>query len=196
MPVHRFSLGFLVLGFVLVTFFFAPEAQAIWVTQLVRCAETSYTGTCGRDSLSQGMIMVNGSGRVWVLVKGALADPFTLYEVYWVPVGASITDAIVVGNFATDCNGNAVTLLREISAPIDVISGPIVSMHTVVGTTDAGFFAVYSRGIWGNDVSGDCKPDTFNTTTSPTDTDPTHPLANPPVDLTVDGVQFFSGYNH
>jgi hypothetical protein len=166
---------------------------------LVRCSETGFEATtgvpCGGDDLTKGRIGVTPSGVVKVGVLEALAEPFNLYEVYWLPVGETVANAVFVGNFATDCNGNARTVLREIVTPADIRRGTVMNIFTEVGVPDAGVLLVYSRGPWGfDDADGDCRPDTFNT--APVGTDPTKPLANPTVDLTGDGVQFLSGYTN
>lgn len=178
---------------------------ATYQTDLVRCTHTDYAtngGICGGDNLVSGSINVlNGklmSGRVSVTVKGALAEPFNLYEVYWLPIGAASVDAIYVGNFATDCNGDAkAAILKTINTPKQALNtglGVKANLFTAVGSMSAGNFILYSRGPWGDDTNGDCVADTYNTTTNPADTDPSHALANPTINLSSDGVQFISGF--
>jgi hypothetical protein len=161
--------------------------------QLVKCSDTPWTGSCGEDDLTAGWIVLQDNGRVHVNVQGALADPFNLYDVYWLPVGGVVTDAIFVGNFATRCHGNRVATLREITTPQEGISGTVSNMFTKVGPTSAGNFLVYSRGPWAFDHNGDCTIDEYNTV--PLGTDPTQPLANPTANVYSDVVQFISGYS-
>lgn len=179
-----------------------PLAQAAsYRTDLVRCSDTGFgstLGICGGDDLASGGISLAGGGKIAVAVKGALASPFSLYEVYWLPIGAAVTSAVLVGNFATDCNGNAKAILKTINTPDQALSktGTKINLFTAAGTIDAGNFIVYDRGPWGHDdLNADCEPDNYNTTMTPNDTDPTNPLANPTVVLGVDGVQFLSGYH-
>jgi hypothetical protein len=157
-------------------------------------SETPWAGVCGGDNLTQGQINIKDSGVVRVGVREALADPFNLYEVYWLPIGAALTDAVKVGNFATDCDGNAATPLKDITTPDDVMHGAPMSMYTQVGDVSAGNFLVYSRGPWALDDDGDCSINQFNTV--PLGTDPMKALANPVVDLATSGVQFISGYQN
>ncbi len=158
--------------------------------QWVRCAETAWAGSaCGGDDLAMGRFTVLAGGVVTTRVEGALADPFNLYEVYWLPIGAQVTSATLVGNFATDCNGAAATPLKLISTPAQVLAGAPVNVMSLTGTTAAGHFLVYSRGPWGfDDANADCLPDTLNSTSK------VAPLANPQVDLATSGVQFISGF--
>jgi len=163
-------------------------------SQLVRCSETPWTGVCGGDNLAQGQINIKDGGVVRVGVREALADPFNLYEVYWLPIGAAVTDAVKVGNFATDCDGNAATSLKDITTPHDILHGALINMYTQVHDVSAGNFLVYSRGPSAFDYDGDCSIDQLNTV--PLGTDPMQPLANPVVDLATSGVQFISGYQN
>jgi hypothetical protein len=161
-------------------------------SQLVRCSDIPWTGTCGGDALTEGRIKLKDNGTIQVGVKGALADPFNLYEVYWLPIGAAVTSAIAVGHFGTDCHGHFNAQLRDITTPDDIRHGPVTDIYTLVGDTSAGNFLLYSRGPWAFDTDGDCSIEQLNTV--PLGTDPTLPLANPPVVLSTSGVQFLSGY--
>lgn len=178
----------------------APQAHA-YQADLLRCVTTSFAttglGTCGGDNLTAGQIGISPGGVVGVKVRGALADPFNLYEVYWLPIGSSVINAVYVGNFATNCSGRANQPLKQIVTPADVPGpGGALDINTLVGSASAGNFLVYSRGPWATSTDADCAPETFNTTVSPTDTDPNNPLANPTVNLTTDAVQFISGYEN
>lgn len=169
----------------------AQEAHALRIqSQLVQCFQTSWSG-CGGDTLTAGKINLQDSGTTRVTVEGAA--PFNLYEVYWLRIGQSVTDATLVGNFATDCSGDKGAALRTITRPRDVVKGTPTNIYTAVGDSSAGNFLVYSRGPWGfGDANGDCEPDTFNT--APLGTNPNATFANPAVNLAIDPVQFLSGY--
>ncbi|MGI9213345.1 MAG: hypothetical protein ACR2HF_12815, partial [Methylococcaceae bacterium] len=169
-------------------------------TALVRCTDTTFSsssmGTCGGDALTVGTVQIK-SGNIVVNVTGALADPFTLYEVYWLPIGHSVLDAVLLNNFTTNCKGTATSaILKKIVTAKDAVvaAGSKTNMYTAVGNTGAGSFIVYSRGPYGVDTTGKCVANTYNTTVSPTDTKAANTLANPPVLLGVDEVQFISGY--
>jgi hypothetical protein len=132
-------------------------------------------------------------GRVVVSATGA--QHLNLYEVYWLPSpSTSFSTAKLVGNFATDCIGNSIdTLVRPISKASDINASTAPRLATMVGTVKGtGMYLVYSRGPYGSDTNGDCRADTYNTTTSPTDTDSSHPLANPAVGSLSSGIQFVS----
>src|SRR6266511_906835 len=183
--------GLVWVGAFLLSMGLVQQSHALRLTsQLVRCSETPWTGACGGDSLAEGHVNLMDGGLVRLGVQEALADPFNLYEVYWMPIGAAVAEAVRVGNFATDCYGNVLTLLRDIATPDDVTHGTPVNMYTRVSNVSAGNFLVYSRGPWAFDYNGDCSIDQFNTV--PLGTDPLQPLANPPVDLSTGGVQFIS----
>ena len=187
------SICMMVLGFTL-------HAQAFVVSDLLRCSDligfdARMGVACGGDNLVSGSVAITPSGAVAVNVQGALPDPFVLYEVYWLPSGEPVPNAILLGNFTTDCHGNSGMLLRTISAPIHQILGSPIDITTLVGPFDSGLFLVYSRGPMGfDDFDADCRPDTLNTV--PPGTDPILPLANPPVNLPGDVLQFVSGYQN
>ncbi|GIX47812.1 MAG: hypothetical protein KatS3mg131_2023 [Candidatus Tectimicrobiota bacterium] len=185
-------------------------AQADTRQQLVPCSETHfeagaygqyygmmYHGTdavCGGDPLDRGDIGIVAGRFIRASLVGA--QPFNLYEVYWVPVGGDpTTTRVKVGNLLTDCNGNARGLLRDIVRPADHRAAPPVDITARVGNMAAGHFFVYSRGPWGWGSSSSCRiPDTLNTD----DGTPTGTLVNPELwggaSGFFDGVQFLSGY--
>jgi|TARA_B100000959_G_C14903605_1_gene592006 hypothetical protein len=179
--------------------------------QLLRCDDTDleagaygqiygndYHGTdqvCGGDTLGKGDIAVRGlNGRLRVRLRGANTDPFVMYEVYFVPIGADpTTDKVMVGNILTDCNGNANRFLKDITRPKDMFTQPPVKIKTRVGSSAAGSFFFYSRGPWGHTDDGTCRPSTLNTN----DGTATGTLNNPVLwggAALFDGIQFVSGY--
>ncbi len=169
-------------------------------TALVPCTNTTFSssslGSCGGDALTTGSVALSG-GNIVVSVKGALADPFNLYEVYWLPIGMPVTAAVLLDNFVTDCNGTANKAgLKPIAKGSDARTsvGVKTNIHTRVGNSSAGNFLIYSRGPYAADTNADCKADTYNTTVSPNDTRAANTLANPPVTLGIDEVQFISGF--
>ena len=179
-----------------------PVTTSTYQTQLVRCTDTNFgassMGTCGGDALTAGSLTLSGGSMV-VTVKGALAEPLNLYEVYWLPIGSPVTSAVLLDNFVTDCNGAASKAsLKPIVKASDTrtAAGTKTNLYSKVGNTSAGNFLVYSRGPWAADTNGDCKPDTYNTIVSPADTSPANPLANPPVTPGIDDVQFISGFTN
>ncbi len=189
-----------------------PNLSGSWVT----CTDSGiddgaslYYGsvTCGGDPTptSGGVGNIDmGTGMDMVAVGITGANPFNFYEVYWLPVGQPITSAVKLGGFLTDCNGNTPnpvrpSLLREITSATDGRSGTVVDFSTTVGATaGAGVFLAYSRGPFSYDdpVTTCPWPTTFNTVNSMYDTDATAPLANPAVDLSVDSIQYISGFSH
>lgn len=194
----------------------AANAEAATNNDLVRCTDTTYSssgmGGCGGDNLNSGVIKVNSTGTVSVTVRGALADPYSLYEVYWLSIGEPVTSAHLVGNFVTDCNGDSVknsgtpgpATLKTISKASEINSAAYTSIFTTAGNISAGVFLLYNRGPYSYDPTSapPCKPSAlseYNTTNSPNDsgaTKTTTPFANPPVSLGVDAVQFLSGYHN
>lgn len=193
-------------------FSFSADSSAATEQQLLRCMDTqfeqgaygqyygmTYHGTdqvCGGDDLGSGSIRINDDGTIAVTLDSANHDPFVMYEVYWIPVGQDpVTHRVMVGNILTDCNGDADNTLRDISAPIDALTGSEVDIVSRVGNKDAGNFYFYSRGPWGFTDDGTCLPATFNTT----DGTPYGNVANPVLwggtsNPLFDGVQFISGY--
>ncbi len=161
--------------------------------QLVRCSSTPWAtaGTCGGDPITLGStVSIASGGQVAVNVRGAWS--FNLYEVYWLPIGGTTADLVAIGNFATNCAGDARGVLRTITTPAGVRAGAVADIDTAVGTVSAGNFFVFSRGPWATDSDGDCRIDQFNTV--PLGMDPTKPLANPVTTPVSDPVQFLSGY--
>jgi hypothetical protein len=194
----------------------AANTQAATSNDLPRCVDTTYSssgmGSCGGDNLNSGVIKVNSSGSVAVTVRGALADPYSLYEVYWLSIGEPATSAHLVGNFVTDCNGDSVkssgtpgpATLKTISKASEINSTAYTNIFTAVGNISAGVFLLYNRGPFSYDPTSapPCKPSAlseYNTTNSPNDsgaTKTTTPFANPAVSLGTDSVQFLSGYHN
>ncbi|MGI9211582.1 MAG: hypothetical protein ACR2HF_03850, partial [Methylococcaceae bacterium] len=166
---------------------------------LVRCADSHFSkslGTCGGDALVTGRIGLTAQATL-IKADGALADPYNLYEVYWLAIGDAVADAVPAGQFVTDCKGNARGALTGISTATDALntaSATPTVIYPTAGNISAGVFLVYSRGPWAQDSDGDCVADVYNTVVSPSDTDASHVLANPPVSLGIDAVQFLSGY--
>jgi len=153
--------------------------------------------SCGGDPLKTGRLNVDlkiaPAGRVVVATTGA--QPFNLYEVYFVPTGStSTTAAVKVGQFATDCSGTAIdTRVRPITKAADVNTSAAPQLSALTGSAHGGgAFFVYSRGPWGSDTNGDCTADRYNTTSSPTDSNANNPLANPALGGLTTGVQFVS----
>ncbi|MBM4363662.1 MAG: hypothetical protein FJ104_13350, partial [Deltaproteobacteria bacterium] len=151
--------------------------------------------SCGGDPLKTGRVNVDfkitPAGRVVVAATGT--QPFNLYEVYFVPTGSTSTkDAVKVGQFATDCAGKAIdTRVRPITKAADVNTSAAPQLSSLTGSTSgSGAFFVYSRGPWGSDTNGDCTADRYNTTTSPTDSSASNPLANPALGSLTTGLQF------
>ena len=122
------------------------------------------------------------------------ANALNMYEVYWLPIGgdpASSTDTVLVGNFLTDTNGDANTLLRVISAPADATTATPVLLPAVLGTNqEAGCFLIFSRGPYAYDTNGDGAIDRYNTS----DNTDAGTVNNPVVTLSNGGVQFISGF--
>jgi len=173
----------------------ATQAHAAprYSAQMVRCSSTPWSsiGTCGGDPITtSSRIQITSGGAAAVSVQGAW--PFNLYEVYWLPIGGTTADVVAIGNFATDCAGDARALLRTITTPAEIRTGVVGNVDTLVGPTSAGNFLVYSRGPWATDTDGDCRIDFFNTV--PLGLVRTNPLANPVTDPAADPVQFLSGY--
>ncbi len=182
---------------------------------LVRCSETGYVGSspdsCGGDNLSQGIIQISATGKVAVTVTGALADPYSLYEVYWLHVGEAVSSAHLIGNFVTDCNGDSIkntgtagiAWLKTIVQASDIKSTAYANIYTLVGNASSGVFLVYNRGPYSYDpnVTTPCNPKKlteYNTTSSPNDTGAakaTTPFANPAV-IPDEKIQFMSGYHN
>ena len=191
------------------------NAEAVGKNDLVRCSETGYVGSsadsCGGDNLSQGLIQISAAGKVSVTVTGAQADPYSLYEVYWLPVGESVAAARLMGHFVTDCNGDSIknsgsagtAWLKTITQAADIKSTAYANIYTLVGNVGSGVFLVYDRGPYSYDpsVTAPCNPKTlteYNTTSSPNDTGAakaTTPFANPSV-LPDYKIQFMSGYHN
>lgn len=191
------------------------NAQATSKNDLVRCGETGYVGSsadsCGGDNLTKGIIQVSATGKVSVTVTGALADPYSLYEVYWLHTGEIASDAHLIGNFVTDCNGDSIknsgtagpALLKTIDQASDIKSTAYANIYSLVGNASSGVFLVYNRGPYSYDpnVSAPCNPKTlteYNTTSSPNDTGSakaTTPFANPSV-VADYRIQFMSGYHN
>jgi|GEM_PF-3065114 len=177
-----------------------PAAIApVFNASLIRCADSHFSkslGTCGGDALAQGRIALTPKATL-IKTEGALADPFNLYEVYWLALGDTLADAVPAGNFVTDCKGNArgsLTTLTTANEALNPTATTPVILYPTAGYLSAGVFLVYSRGPWAQDNDGDCVADTYNTVVNGADTDASHALANPPVILGVDNVQFLSGY--
>lgn len=177
--------------------------------QLGKCSEVSPSGTrsaalvtaagatCGADPLKTGRLNVDlkiaPAGRVVVATTGA--QPFNLYEVYFVPHGStSTTAAVKVGQFATECSGTAIdNRVRTITKAADITTSTAPQLSALTGSAHGGgAFFVYSRGPWGSDTNGDCTADRFNTTSSPTDSNANNPLANPAIGSLTSGLQFVS----
>ena len=195
---HRHPWG-VALSVGLMVFGLSSQAQAMVSWDLVRCADTAFApkvgAMCGGDSLSEGSISIIPSGEVAVKVRGALGDPFGLYEVYWLSFGDPVTTATYIGNFTTDCAGDGRAVLRDITKPIDIVTSFPNNIFAAVGAPDVGIFLVYSRGPMGfGDLDGDCRADEFNTV--PLGLNLSLPLANPPVNLGSDIIQFISGYRN
>ncbi len=174
------------------------ELQVCSTTQFENGIYSSVYGlSCGGDNLEEGRIAVTHDGKVAVSIQGALADPFNLYEVYWMPIGgdpsSSAGQLIKVGNFITDCDGNSRMLLKDLERASDLANSP-VDITTKVDAHSAGTFWVYSRGPYAHTDRGDCRPTYFNTVVSDSDTDPANDFANPEVNTDSDLVQFISGY--
>jgi hypothetical protein len=196
------------------------SVQAGSTNDLVRCVDTTYISsglgaTCGGDTLASGVIRVTPTGNISVLVQDASAEPFTLYEVYWLSVGEPVASAQLLGHFVTDCKGNSVrssglpgiALVKPISRAIDIAFAVPTDMTTTVGNASSGVFLVYSRGPYSyNTPTPPCNPrklGEYNTTTSPHDNTATKkatPFANPVVTPGTDtpgtNLQFLSGYAH
>jgi len=184
--------------------------------QLLRCGDTdleagaygvyygiTYHGTaavCGGDSLGKGSIGVKSNRYIHVRLRRANmpSNPFVMYEVYFVPIGADpATDKVMVGNILTDCRGNATKLLKDISRPRDRSTQPPVNIKTRLGggpLKEAGTFFFYSRGPWGSGSSSGCsRPDTFNTSDGTANGTLNNPVLWGGAAL-FDGIQFVSGY--
>jgi len=153
--------------------------------------------SCGGDPLKTGRLNVDlkiaPAGRVVVATTGA--QPFNLYEVYFVPTGStSTTAAVKVGQFATDCAGAAIDKrVRPITKAADVNTSAAPQLSALTGSAHGGgAFFVYSRGPWGSDTNSDCVADRYNTTSSPTDSNANNPLANPALGSLTTGLQFVS----
>jgi hypothetical protein len=153
--------------------------------------------SCGGDPLKTGRVNVDlkiaPAGRVVVATTGA--QPFNLYEVYFVPNGSTAsTAAVKVGQFVTDCAGAAVdNRVRPIAKAADVGTSAAPQLSSLTGSAHGGgAFFVYSRGPWGSDTNGDCAVDRYNTTSSSTDTNANNPLANPTLGSLTSGLQFVS----
>lgn len=194
------------------------SVRAASSNDLDRCSETGYVGSsadsCGGDDLTRGIIQVNAAGKVAVTVTGATADPlypYNLYEVYWLPVGESVTAAQLIGNFVTDCGGNSVknsgrpgtAWLKPIAKAADISSTSYANIYTLVGNISSGVFLVYDRGPYSytSSITPPCNPTTlseYNTTTSQYDTGAsksTTSFANPVV-VPDYRIQFLSGYHN
>lgn len=144
--------------------------------------------SCGADPLTTGRLNVDfkitPAERVVVALIGA--QPLNLYEVYWVPSTAkALADAKLVGQVATDCNGEAIDKrVRPIAKGADIGTSAPPQMPTITGAAHgSGIFLAYSRGPYGHDTNSDCRADNYNTTSSPTDPSASTPLANPAVTL-------------
>lgn len=210
MKIIRLATLILASAFVITT-----TANAASKNDLVRCSETGYVGSsadsCGGDNLTQGAIQVSASGKVSVAVTGAVADPYSLYEVYWLTVGNSVSAAQLIGNFVTDCNGNSIknsgragsAWLKTITTAADISSTSYANIYTLVGNASSGVFLVYDRGPYSYDpnITAPCNPKTlseYNTTSSPNDAGvakSTTPFANPSV-VPDYRIQFMSGYHN
>ncbi len=188
------------------------QAFAATEQQVLRCNDTkfeqgaygkyfgmTYHGTdqvCAGDSLGSGTIGINDDGTIRVLLNAANHNPFVMYEVYWIPVGNDpVLERVMVGNILTDCNGDANNTLRDISAPADQYTAAEVDISVRVGNKDAGNFYFYSRGPYGFNDDGTCKPLNYNTS----DNTEYGTVANPVLwggtsNPFFDGVQFISGY--
>ncbi len=176
-----------------------PPAPPFFNASLIRCVDSHFSkslGTCGGDALVKGHIAMTPKATL-IKADGALADPFNLYEVYWLALGDNVADAVLAGNVVTDCKGNARGALTTITTASDALNAatatPVV-IYPTAGEMGAGVFLVYSRGPWAHDSDGDCVADTYNTIVNWADTDASHALANPPVIPGIDNVQFLSGY--
>jgi len=176
-----------------------PPAPPFFNASLIRCVDSHFSkslGTCGGDALVNGHIAMTPKATL-IKADGALADPFNLYEVYWLALGDNVADAVLAGNVVTDCKGNARGALTTITTASDALNAatatPVV-IYPTAGEMGAGVFLVYSRGPWAHDSDGDCVADTYNTIVNGADTDASHALANPPVIPGIDNVQFLSGY--
>lgn len=192
----------------------ANNALAASKNDLDRCLETGYIGStpdsCGGDNLKSGVIQVTSSGKVSVTVKAALAEPYSLYEVYWLPTGNAATTAELIGHFVTDCHGDSIqnsgsagtALLKTIANAADIKSTHYANLFSLVGNVRSGVFLVYNRGPYSYDTTATlCKPTSlteYNTIHSQKDTSSTNTtsaFANPPVIQDVK-IQFLSGYHN
>ena len=119
---------------------------------LNRCADATSTGGavvsvgCGGDSLKAASVNVLRNGRVAVKITGA--SKINLYEVYWQPFGAASTAAVLVGNVATDCNGDSINpTVRPITNGNEALNtrpvGPLLS--AVAPSLSAGVFVHTAR---------------------------------------------------
>ena len=180
---------------------------------LGRCLETGYIGStsdsCGGNNLKSGVIQVTSSGKVSVTVKGALADPYSLYEVYWLPTGNTATTAQLIGNFVTDCHGDSIqnsgsagtASLKTITNATEIKSSHYANIFSLVGNVRSGVFLVYDRGPYSYDTTATlCKPTslteytTINSQKDTSVTKSTSAFANPPV-VQDFRIQFMSGYH-
>lgn len=172
-----------------------PAEAARISSQLVECSSTTWSATtCGEDQLTSGGIVLRDSGAITVTINEALADPYNLYEVFWLPIGEAASAAVSLGQFATDCNGDARAILRTITTPREIRTGAVSNIYSLVGNLSAGSFLVLSRGPWAVDSNHDCTVEYFNTT--PLGLDRGNPLANPTVTPASDLLQFISGYQN
>jgi hypothetical protein len=186
----------------------ASSAHAAPTNAMMRCtdADVGYAYTdlffgayhdpatqtlCGGDPLTSGSVTLNASHQV-VLTLDA-AQPFNLYEVYFVPFGGDpVTDRTHLGGVMTDCNGDVSRVVRELNRPLDVVAGLAPSFSRRVGPSAAGAFFVYSRGPMGWVDDGTCRPSVLNTVGGLA----TGAFANPTLwggGAGYDGLQFISG---
>jgi hypothetical protein len=171
----------------------APAAAQVVRGRFVPCSSTSFgsIAPCGSDPLTFGQMSIAPGGGLPVVAQGV--QPFNLYEVHWLPIGAAVGSGISLGSFGTDCNGDYNGPLRNITTGASVVGGPLTNFVTLVGSASAGNFLIYSRGPWGfNDADANCQPDTLNVV--PLGGPPTNILANPAVVPGSTLVQFIPGY--
>jgi hypothetical protein len=196
----------------------ATPSITLFLNQLIRCEDTGYssnygvyyaaTGPCGApggdghevidvdargdDPLDNGEIHILADGSIEVVVQGA--QPFSMYEVYWHPLGTDPTDPLTTinaGNFLTDDQGDANAKLRDIFVAVDAAMGTLVDFRSRVGTVGVGHFLVFSRGPYGSDTDSDGRitDGEYNSHLN----SPAGHLNNPVTDLECGLVQFVSG---
>ncbi len=152
--------------------------------------------SCAGDSLSYGDMTYDLSdGSVEIYIEGTHA--FVLYEVYWVTIGMTDADseAIYVGNFVTNIDGNSDgEKLRAINYVDDIDLAPAIDVLARkvdggYGIKTIGWFLFYSRGPYAEDSNsnGVIDDDEYNTGGGGTSE-----LANPDLGSLATGVQYVS----